>query len=86
VRERHDLSWSPWRVLEVCASTNGAWSEVEPPIGSFLEEADANGASLVVVQASETTWFLGILERYTLWTPTRARLLAGDLIAERSSP
>ena len=86
VRERRDLSWSPWRVLEVCVSSNGAWSEVEPPVGEFLEEADANGASLVVVRASETTWFLGLLERYALWTPTRARLLAGDLIAERSSP
>lgn len=86
VRERRDLAWSPWRVLEVCVSTNGAWSEVETDGGAFLEEADANGASLVVVRASETTWFLGLLERYALWTPTRARLLAGDLIAERSSP
>lgn len=86
VRERRDLHWRPWRILEVCVSTNGAWSEVEPPVLAFLEEADANGASLVVVRASETTWFLGLLERYTLWTPTRARLLAGDLIAERSSP
>jgi hypothetical protein len=86
VRERRDLDLRPWRILEVCVSTNGAWSKVEPPVGAFLEEADANGASLVVVRASETTWFLGLLERYTLWTSTRARLLAGDLIAERSSP
>lgn len=85
VRERHDLAWNPWRVIEVCVSSGGTWSNVEPPIGAFLEEADSNGASLVVLRASNTTWFLGLLERYTLWTPTRARLLAGDLIAERSS-
>jgi hypothetical protein len=86
VRERRDLDWSPWRVLEVCVSTNSTWSEVEPPVGAFLAEADASGASVVMVRASDTTWFLGLLERYALWTPTRARLLAGDLIAERSSP
>ncbi len=85
-RERNDLKWKPWRVLEVCVSRDGAWSEITPPVQSFLEEADANGASLVVLRADETTWFIGLLERYALWTTTRARLLATNLIAERSSP
>lgn len=86
VRERRDLDWKPWRVVEVCMSPDGIRREVDAPVVAFLEEADANGASLVVVRASETTWFMGLLERYALWTSTRARLLATDLIAERSSP
>jgi hypothetical protein len=85
VRERSDLTWSPWRVLEVCVSATGAWSEVEPPIGAFLKEADENGASLVKVKVDKSIWFLGLLERYALWTPTRARLLASDLLVERAS-
>jgi hypothetical protein len=86
VRERASLGFSPWRVLEVCMTGTDATPAVEPPMEAFLEEADANGASLVVVRASKTTWFVGLLERYALWTPTRARLLANDLLAERSSP
>jgi hypothetical protein len=85
VRERDDLRYTPWRVIEVGVSRDGIWSGAEPPVQAFLEEADANGASLVVVRADERTWFIGLLERYALWTPTRARLLATDLIAERSS-
>lgn len=86
VREREDLAWKPWRIIEVCISRNGKWSEMPAPMQAFLEEADANGASLVVVRASETTWFIGLMLRYAMWTPTRARLLATDLIAERASP
>lgn len=86
VREREDLHWNPWQIIEVCVSRDGEWSKVAPPIQTFLEEADANGASLVVVRASETTWFIGLLSRYAMWTQTRARLLATDLIAERASP
>ena len=86
VRERSDLRWHPWRILEVCVSEDAAWSGAPTEFVAFLEEADANGASLVVVRASRTTWFIGLLERYALWTPTRARLLATDLIAERSAP
>lgn len=84
-RERSDLAWNPWHVIEVCVSSDDAWTEIEPPINAFLEEADANGASLVLVRASDTTWFIGLLARYVLWTSTRARLLATDLITERSS-
>jgi hypothetical protein len=84
-RERNDLMWKPWRVLEVCVSEDGSWSGVQPPMEDFLKAADLNGASLVVVRADPSTWFVGLMDRYALWTPTRARLLATDLIAERSS-
>lgn len=84
VREHEGLTLKPWRIIEVAVSREGISSNIELPLTAFLEEADANGASLVVVRASETTWFVGLLERYSLWTPTRARLLATDLIAERS--
>jgi hypothetical protein len=86
VEDRDDLRWSPWCVLEVTMSEDGRSGESAPPMKMFLEEADANGASMVSVRASETTWFVGLLERYAQWTPTRARLLATDLIAERSLP
>lgn len=85
VRERGDLRRRPWRILEVAVSQGEIAFEAGLPLESFLEEADENGASLVVVRASASTWFVGLLERYALWTPTRARLLAADLIAERSS-
>lgn len=86
VEERHDLEWTPWRVLEVTMSASGRSDKCSPPVTEFLEEAEANGASMVSVRASETTWFVGLLERYAQWTPTRARLLASDLITERSAP
>lgn len=86
VRERANLHWDPWCILEVGISPSGAPSSVEAPMDAFLAAADENGASLVIVRASETTWFVGLLKRYSLWTSTRARLLATDLIAERSSP
>jgi hypothetical protein len=85
VRERVDFRRNPWRIIEASTSPDGVWSGDEPPMQAFLEEADANGAALVIVRANETTWFIGLLERYALWTPTRARLLATDLIVERSS-
>lgn len=85
VRERDDLRWAPWQLIEVCISRKGGFERVEPPGKKFLEEADANGASLVVAQASETTWFLGLLARYAFWTPTRARILASDLLAKQGA-
>jgi hypothetical protein len=84
VRERPHLQCTPWRVIEVNVSHDGAWADIEPPVRAFLEEADTSGASLVIVRANATTWFIGLLERYVLWTPTRARLLATDLIVEQS--
>ena len=85
VRQRDDLRWAPWLLIEVCLSSEGGFEEVEPPAKIFLEEADANGASLVVARASETTWFLGLLSRYASWTPTRARILASDLLAKQGA-
>lgn len=82
VRERSDLRWAPWHLIEVCISKVGGFERGEPPEELFLEEADTNGASLVVARASEMTWFLGVLARYALWTPTRARILASDLVAK----
>lgn len=84
VDEREDLRWAPWHVLEVTMSTKDRGIASTPPMKAFLEEADANGASMVSVRADEMTWFIGLLERYAHWTPTRARLLASNLIAERS--
>jgi hypothetical protein len=84
VRERPDLHWQPWKVMEINISTDGAWSDAEAPVDSFLAEAESKGASLVVVRPDDATWVIGLLDRYMWWTPTRARLLATDLIAQRS--
>lgn len=85
VRERSDLRRAPWRFVEINVSHDGRWSDVELPARTFLEEADTSGASLVVVCANKNTWFIGLLDRFALWTRTRAHLLASDLISERSS-
>lgn len=85
VRERGDLDATPWRILEISISEGDERSDIALPFDAFLEEADSNGASLVVVHADAATWFVGLLDRYAQWTPTRARLLATDLIMERSS-
>jgi hypothetical protein len=85
VRERPDLQWSPWRMMEICISTDGSWCDAGVPVGDFLVEADAGGASLVMVKITGTTWLIGLLDRYVWWTPTRARLLATDLLVRQSS-
>lgn len=85
VRERKDLRRVPWRFIEVNISHDGRWSDTELPARTFLEEADANGASLVVIRANKSTWFIGLLDRFALWTQTRAHMLATELISERSS-
>jgi len=86
VLEREDLRLSPWRMLQITISPAGNADSQQPalPWRDFLVCADANGASLVVLRASPSTWIVGLLERYFLWTPTKARLLANDLIAEYS--
>jgi len=79
---RDDLSRSPWRIMQISFTpTPHRPNHVPMPWPDFLECADANGASLVRVRANATTWFIGQIDRYRLWTPTRARLLAGDLLA-----
>lgn len=85
VRELDALAKTPWRVIRIDISRGPASPDASLPLEAFLSEADEGGASLVIVRASETTWFVGLLARYALWTPSRARLLATDLIAERSS-
>lgn len=84
VRERDDLAWSPWRVLEVRVARSAKAAHVPAPAAEFLEAAEQGGASLVVVRTSKSTWLVGMLDAYRFWTVTRARLLASDLIAERS--
>ncbi len=84
VRARADLAWSPWHVLQVRVASTANAEDVLAPRADFLEAADEGGASLVVVRTSASTWLVGILEAYRYWTVTRARLLASDLISERS--
>lgn len=87
VRQRTDLDVQPWHLLQVDIVARRAREPVEEklPEKDFFAMADDGGASLVIVRANEQTWLVGVLGRYALWTPTRARMLATDLIAERSS-
>lgn len=87
VRERDDLTAGPWRLLQIDVVPQAAQCpELEGLAkAAFLGVADEAGASLVMCRANDRTWFVGLLERYALWTSTRARLLATDLIVERSS-
>lgn len=87
VREREDLQKAPWRLLQIDVVPPDAArpSPAELPEVDFLDRADAGGAALVTLRTSAQTWLVGLLERYALWTVTRARLLATDVIAERSA-
>lgn len=85
VKEREDLHRDPWRFLEVQISHDGSFSTVDLPVLTFLEEANENGASLVMVHVSKTVCFVGLIDRYLLWTQTRARILATDILSERAS-
>jgi len=87
VHERDDLILSPWRFIQVDVISDAASTPelVQLSTRPFLDLADDGGASLVTFRVTKDTWLLGLLERYALWTSTRARLLATDLIAQRSS-
>lgn len=84
VHEDCSVDWSPWRVLRVDTSKSATKRAPAPPLSAFLEEADAGGASMVTIQTGSTSWMVGLLTRYAHWTPTRARLLASDLLSERA--
>lgn len=81
-RERGELGVEPWRFVEVVVGPQGA--EPAPPVGlplePLLERADADGVSMVIVHPRRTVALVGMLDRYGLWTRTRARLLANDLL------
>ena len=86
VSEPLDLSVSVWRLLQIDIRA----AEEDPrqpeafPVRRFLSLAESGGASLVTLRLDQRSWLVGLLERYALWTPTRARLLATDIIAERT--
>lgn len=82
-----DLSSSPWHVFAVGIAPKAQLPWRVPPeqMTSFLEAADEGGASLVVVRVDASRWLVGMFEAYRYWTPTRARLLASDLLSERTS-
>lgn len=86
VREHLQTTLAPWRLLDVSIVRSGVSAQAQPPLQAFLEEADTQGASLVIVRTGEATWFIGLLERYVHWTPTRARMLASDLVSELDKP
>jgi hypothetical protein len=75
----------PWLFLQldsVCGSE--APSPPGPvPLGEFLQIADEEGASQIIVERRTPGSFLiGILAQSRYWTRSRARLLAADLLYE----
>ena len=86
VRVRDDLAVAPWRWLQVdmvpAAQKQTALAKL--PKEDVLELADEHGSSLISVKIDSKCFLVGQLNRYALWTPTRARLLATDLLVERA--
>jgi len=82
VCERNDLDLAPWRFLEIVIGTRGCDTAKRTalPLRQVLETADADGVSLMVVHPTRSVALVGMLDRYGLWTKTRARLLANDLL------
>lgn len=77
---RGDLDQGPWRLLQV---DRGDRRSTPPlPIERLLEVADDGAATMAHVQLDEGTSLVAILDRYRLWTPTQARVLASTLISE----
>jgi hypothetical protein len=85
VREDLEFRLPPWRLLEIHLSRDTRYSPSPvPAIERILTDADEGGASILMIQATDSVWWIGILDRYQWWTPTRARLLATDLVAQCS--
>lgn len=80
--ERRDLDVTPWKLIEVRVGTapEVARRDTSLSLPQFLDVADAEGASMVIVHPHPSIALVGILDRYALWTKTRARLLASDLV------
>ncbi|MCC6873933.1 MAG: N-6 DNA methylase [Sandaracinaceae bacterium] len=80
VRVRGDLDRGPWRLLQV---DRGAHRSTPPlPIERLLEAAHDGAATMAQVHLDAGTSLVAVLDRYRLWTPTQARLLASTLISE----
>jgi hypothetical protein len=81
VRVRGDLDRGPWRFLQV---DRGVPQPAAPtlPIERLLEAADDGAATMAQVHLDAGTSLLAILDRYRLWTPTQARVVASVLLSE----
>jgi hypothetical protein len=68
----------PWGLLGVSLDD----SPMPPELPSRWIEAieDLSASRITVVDAKEPCLVVGLLDRYRYWTPTRARLLASDLL------
>ena len=77
LQAKNDL---PWHFLTVTLG------EAEPPIGlpdNWIDHIDGLGVSQINVFDSEgPSLTIGILNRYRYWIPSRARLLASQIIGE----
>ncbi len=75
---------SPWEVLGVHphGRSAGDGSSIQIPTEVFAR-ADSSGASQIVIPDPEAGCLLvAILRQYRFWTPTRARLLALEILEE----
>lgn len=70
-----------WSFLEIAA--NGKKHKHEH-IEWMQSVADADGASVIYVPAEDGRLVVGMLSQYRYWTPSRARLLARDIIEAHS--
>ncbi|MCG2775679.1 MAG: SAM-dependent methyltransferase [Desulfobacterales bacterium] len=79
VRSRTDDSrFHSWRFISI--STNSTFDELRDK-DTFVEMANNSGASRILI-ISENNLHIGMLNQYRYWTPSRARLLALQLLRD----
>lgn len=78
---------SPWEVICIEASGNGAPPPAASDLRSLFEQADREGASqILLVQPLRHRLLLGILRQFRYWTQSRARLCALEIIEKYTGP
>lgn len=81
VKERTDLERGLWKFFEVHLADQETFPQINLSLNEFQTTAYENGASLVAIQLEESTYLIGMIDRYQLWTPTRGRILATEILS-----
>lgn len=78
----------PWHFIEILSrAISDASPEMSrlPDFAAFIDEAERHGATRVTHVTGGGTLLVGVLAQYRYWTPSRARLLALDLLNEHGA-
>lgn len=86
MRVVRDVPTDPWIVLQLDSDEKaqrlGSLREDNAALAALVNAADSLAATRIVAVDSPTTLLIGLVAQYRYFTPTRARLLAVDLLQE----